>query len=174
MPIAPNGRIARNSNGMEDMDLFFADSPASIAPLERAKRISQLLEEQEEYDEEVPDETANYGGRGRISIATSRGARGEEEEDEEEYDEDEASRTIREEEYYDDEQQEYSRNDATGVSSVHRGRRQSRRSDMYGGEASMLEQEEYNVIAEEDDGGTKTMSLEGSKQRSLAIVLVLS
>ena len=164
MPIAPNGRIARTSNGMEDMDAFFAGSPASIPPLQRAKRISQTLEEQEEYVEEDDDneedlgQTASYAGQGRISNATSRALTSDEEEEQYEHQRGDTSRD-QEQEY---EEEEYSRNNITGVSSVHRGRRQSGRSDMYAGEISVVEEDEYDVYAE-DDGGTKTMSLEGSK-----------
>ena len=162
MPIAPNGRIARTSDGMEDMDAFFAGSPASIPPLQRAKRISQILEEQEEYEEDDHDEeldqTAAYAGRGRISNATSRALASDEEEQRFENDGGAASGGP-EQDY---EEEEYSRNNITGVSSVHRGRRQSGRSDMYAGEITVVEQDEYDIYAE-DDGGTKTMSLEGSK-----------
>lgn len=167
MPIAPNGRIARTSDGMEDMDAFFAGNPASIPPLQRAKRISQILEEQEEYeDEEEQNQTANYNGRGSVSAATSRRTVVEEEEEYEEVSEEEEDQVLSgDEEQYDNEEYDQSRSNTSGVSTVHRGRRQSGRSDIYDVEASLVDGDQYDDYGE-DDGGTKSMSLEGSKRTS--------
>lgn len=167
MPIAPNGRIARTSDGMEDMDAFFAGNPASIPPLQRAKRYSQILEEEEEYDDvyEAEDQTANYGKRGRGSNATARGVASVEDE---EYDDDENKVVQDDEREQSYEESDYSRSNVTGVSSLHRGRRQSVRSDAYNDEASVMERDQYDIYAE-DDGGTRTMSLEGSKPALLFV-----
>jgi hypothetical protein len=174
MPIAPNGRIARTSDGMEDMNAFFAADPASVPPLQRAKRISQILEEQEgahpaeeeedddddeddeddededEYDEEEDGQTANYGGRGRTSNATSSRRAEESEEEEDEYDEEHTGGYEQGGSQDIDEEDDASRYNTTVASSVHRGRRQSR---------AQTNADIYN----DDDGGTQTMSLEGSK-----------
>lgn len=173
MPIAPNGRIARTSDGMEDMDAFFAGNPASIPPLQRAKRISQILEEQEEYEDEE-DQTANYNGRGRVSAATSRKTLVEEEEEYEEVSEEEEDQVLfGDEEQSGNEEYDESRRNTIGVSTVHRGRRQSGRSDVYDVEASLVEGDQYDEYGE-DDGGTKSMSLEGSKRTSFGNSLGLS
>lgn len=151
---------------MEDIDAFFVDSPATVPPVQRTKRISQILEEQEEDDEEEPyDQTVNYNRSERVSNATSRGRPPEEEdyqEDSEESEQDLRSEEEGDQEEYDEDERQ-SRSDMTGVSSVHRGRRQSGRSDVLSLEASVVAEDQYEEYEQEDDGGTRTMSLEGSK-----------
>ncbi|KAK9894311.1 hypothetical protein P389DRAFT_105955 [Cystobasidium minutum MCA 4210] len=160
MPIAPNGRIARTSDGMEDMDAFFAGNPASIPPLQRAKRISQIPEEDDDYLEEE-DQTVNYNNRGGVSSAISRRTMNRDEEEYNQESEEDEQQTYSGDEAEYDEEYEQSLNDRTGVSSLHHGRRQSRRSDMHNMDVSLVYENQYDQSVE-DDGGTKSMSLEGS------------
>lgn len=131
MAIAPSGKVARTSDGMEDVDAFFAANPASVPPIRKTKRVSKIVEEDDYADDrdrdEYEEETANYSKGRRKSYASRTGRQvdeNEEEEEEEEEDDDEDEdgydgggdgHNDQEEASYTDENEEADLTDATEV-----------------------------------------------------------